>query len=115
VFGFTLVVNNGFVSSTAALVTVNVTDQANDIVTITLVEYRLGQQRLTVNATSSILDGTPVLTLAGFGPNNAGVTMTTTGGGIYTLILTGVPQPASVTVRSSFGGSAISPVTRLRQ
>jgi hypothetical protein len=36
------------------------------------------------------------------------------GGGLYTVILTGVGQPDAVTVTSSFGGTATSPLTRLR-
>jgi len=115
VLGFTLTVSDGLLSSTAALVIVTVSANVNDIVTITVAEYRIGQQRLTVTAASSIVDGTPVLTLLGFGPNNSGVVMPYLGGGIYTLVLTGVPQPANVSVRSSFGGSASSGLTRLRQ
>ena len=113
VLGFTLTVSNGLLSSTATLVTVTVADQA-DVVTITGAEYRTGQQRLIITATSSVLDGTPVLMLQGYGPNNAGAQLITTGGGIYTLTLNGVPQPTTVTVTSTFGGSATSPLTRLR-
>jgi hypothetical protein len=32
-------------------------------------------------------------------------------GGTYTTIVQGVPEPASVTITSSAGGSATSPVT----
>ncbi len=112
--GFTLTVNNGLLSSTPSLVTVTVNAGVNDAVIITLAEYRLAQQRLTINATSNIADGSPVLTLQGYGPNKAGVPMTYTGGGIYTVILTGVAQPDSVIVTSSFGGTATSGLTRLR-
>jgi len=114
VLGFTLTVNNGLLSSTAALVTITVNAAVNDTVVITIAEYRLAQQRLSITATSSIADGTPVLTLVGYGTNKAGVAMTYTGGGIYTVILTGVPQPPTVTVTSSFGGSATSGLTRIR-
>jgi hypothetical protein len=115
VLGFTLTVNNGILSSAAALVTVTVNANVADTINITVAEYRIGQQRLTVNATSSILDGTPVLTLAGYGPNGTGVQMAYQGNGLYILILSGVAQPASVTVNSSFGGTKTSPLTKLRQ
>jgi len=112
--GFTLTVSNGLLTSTPALVTVTVNASVSDTVIITIAEYRLAQQRLTINATSTIADGSPVLTLLGYGPNKAGVPMTYVGGGLYTVILTGVAQPDSVTVSSSFGGTATSGLTRIR-
>ncbi len=115
VLGFTLTVNNGLLNSAAALVTVTVTANVADTINITVAEYRIGQQRLTVNATSSILDGTPVLTLAGYGPNGTGVQMAYQGNGLYILILSGVAQPATVTVNSSFGGTRTSALTKVRQ
>ena len=115
VLGFTLTVNNGVLSSAAALVTVTVNANVADTVNITVAEYRIGQQRLTINATSSILDGTPVLTLAGYGPNGTGVQMAYQGNGLYIIILSGVAQPATVTVNSSFGGTKTSGLTKLRQ
>jgi len=113
--GFTLVVSNGFQNSVAALVTINVTANVADTVIITVAEYRTGQQRLTVSATSSIVDGTPILKLMGFGVNGSGVVMAYQGGGLYTVVLSGVAQPASVTVNSSLGGTATSGLTKLRQ
>ena len=86
-----------------------------DTVNITVAEYRTGNQRLTVNATSSILDGTPVLTLMGYGVNGTGVQMTYQGNGLYLVVLSGVSQPATVTVNSSFGGTRTSALTKLRQ
>ncbi len=115
VLGFTLTVNNGLLNSAAALVTVTVTANVADTVNITIAEYRIGQQRLTVNATSSIVNGTPVLTLAGYGVNGAGVQMAYQGNGLYIVVLTGVAQPATVTVNSSFGGTRTSALTKLRQ
>jgi hypothetical protein len=114
VLGFTLTVSNGLLTSTPALVTVTVNASANDTVIITLAEYRLAQQRLTLTASSTIADGTPALTLQGYGPNGAGVAMTYAGGGLYTVTLSGVAQPNAVTVTSSFGGSATSGLTRIR-
>ena len=96
-------------------VTVTVNPNVADTVNITVAEYRIGQQRLTVNATSSIVDGTPALTLMGYGVNGAGVQMTYQGNGLYIVILSGVSQPATVTVNSSFGGTRTSALTKLRQ
>jgi len=115
VLGFTLTVNNGLLNSAAALVTVTVNANVADTVNITVAEYRTGQQRLTINATSSILDGTPVLTLMGFGINGTGVPMSYQGNGLYIVVLSGVAQPATVTVNSSFGGTKTSALTKLRQ
>jgi len=112
VLGFTLTVNNGLLSSTPALVTVTVNPNVADTVTITVAEYRVSQQRLTVTASSSVVDGTPVLTLLGFGTN--GVVMPFVGGGLYTVVLSGVAQPATVTVSSSLGGIKTSALTRIR-
>lgn len=111
--GFTLVVNNGVLSSVAALVTVNVT-AGSDTVIITVAEYRIGNQRLTVSATSSVVDGTPILKLMGYGVNGSGVQMSYLGGGLYQVVLNGVAQPATVTVASSLGGTATSGLTKLR-
>ncbi len=112
--GLTLTVSNGILSSIAALVSVTVNTAGPDNVIITVVEYRTVKQRLTVTATSSVTDGGPILTLMGFGPNGTGIQMPFLGGGVYTVILTGVAQPGTVTVNSSLGGSGTSPVTRIR-
>jgi PKD domain len=111
--GFTLVVNNGFVSSVAAITTVTVNTAGPDTIQFTVVEYRIGKQRLTVTASDSITDGTPILSLMGYG-GPSGLVMPFAGGGLYTIILTGVPQPASVTVNSSLGGTATSPILKVR-
>jgi hypothetical protein len=112
--GFTLNVNNGFVTSIPALTTVTVNTAGADILTFTVVEYRFGKTRLTVTCRSSITDGTPVLTLMGYGVNGAGVPMSFLGAGLYSAVLAGVPQPDSVTVNSSLGGTATSPVLTIR-
>jgi len=112
--GFTLTVNNGFLNSVASLVTVTVNTTGADTVAFTAVVYRIGKQRLDVTATSSVTDGTPILTLMGFGVNGTGIPMPFAGGGTYTVILIGVPQPNSVTVNSSLGGTATSPILTLR-
>jgi hypothetical protein len=112
--GFTLTVSNGFVSSVAAITTVTINTAGADTVIITVAEYRTGKARLTVTATSSITDGTPILKLMGYGVNGSGVQMDFLGGGVYTVVLTGVPQPATVRVDSSLGGTQTSPLTRVR-
>jgi hypothetical protein len=112
--GFTLNVSNGFITSIPALTTVTVNTAGADTLVFTVVEYRFGKTRLTVTCTSSITDGTPVLTLMGYGVNGAGVPMQFLGGGVYTAVLTGVPQPDSVTVNSSLGGTATSPLLVIR-
>jgi PKD domain len=112
--GFTLTVNNGFVSSVAAITTVTINTAGADTVVITVAEFRVGKSRLTVTASSSVLDGTPVLSLMGYGVNGTGVPMSFLGGGLYTVVLTGVPQPATVRVDSSLGGTATSPILKVR-
>jgi hypothetical protein len=112
-FKFTLVVTNAAgTQSVPATTTVTVTNPAvaKDIVTIASVEYRKDKQRLTVTASSNNLAAQ--LTLKGY----AGLpdTPLTIQGGVPTAILVGVPQPTTVTVVSNFGGSATSPITRLR-
>jgi hypothetical protein len=86
-----------------------------DIVTITNATYRIGQQRLVLTATSSVISPNVVLTLRPyitrtgtlFTPPNG--TFTNGGGGLYTITLVGVPEPAvppdlPLTVRSNLGG-----------
>jgi hypothetical protein len=107
-------VSNGFVSSVAAITTVTINTAGADTVIITVAEYRTGKSRLTVTATSSITDGTPILKLMGYGVNGSGVEMGFLGGGVYTVVLTGVPQPATVRVDSSLGGTQTSPLTKVR-
>jgi hypothetical protein len=108
---FTVTVSNGSLTSPPTPVTVTVAPPPDDV-KITLVEYRVGQQRVTVNASSSVGNGTPILTLRGAGPS--AVTMTSLGGGLYTALVVGVPQPATVTVTSDLGGSDTSDVTLVR-
>lgn len=120
VLTFQLTVTNASGSSTATTtVTVNPAAPPPDTVTITLVEYRTGKQRLTVSATST--NANAVLTLQPY-VSTTGATVPggilTIQGGVPTIVLVGVPQPAagnSITVTSSFGGSARSGITRLRQ
>jgi len=108
--------NSAGVSSApdTASVTIN---PSPDVVAITNAEYRAGNQRLILTATSSVVSPTVVLTLQPYltttgviyNPATAGNTFTNTGGGIYTLTLVGAPEPAipparPLTATSSAGG-----------
>jgi len=71
-----------------------------------LEQYRINNRRLTLNATSSVVSPNVVLKLqpyvtttgSTYNPDPAaggvGNTFTNTGGGVYTLVLNGVPEPA---------------------
>jgi len=108
-----LVVSDAVRSSVAASVTIGASTTP-DIVRITAVQYQTSAAKLTVTATSSILDGTAVLSLVGYGQGGTDLVMTNLGGGNYTVVVVGVPQPANlVTVNSSAGGTASSFVTQL--
>jgi len=99
-----------------------------DVVTITSAEFRTGKQRLLLTATSSVVSSAVVLTLQPyltingtiFDPGANGVFLNT-GGGLYTLDLVGVQQPAlspaaPLVVKSNLGGvSPPAAVTRIRQ
>jgi hypothetical protein len=122
---FSVVATSGGVSSSPEFTTVTV-NPAADAVTVASVEYRTGKQRLIVNATSSVVSPSVVLTLRPyvtttgtvFDPATLGNVFTNSGGGLYILTLVGAPQPGAgnvITVASSLGGvSAPSPITKLR-
>jgi hypothetical protein len=121
VLAFQLVVTDsaGGISAPAS-VTVTVNPVASDVVGITLVEYRQGKQRLTVNATSTASTAVPpaVLSVQAFdakGVAQGPAQKMILSGGIYSIIEVGVPQPATVKVTSDHGGSAVSGITRLRR
>jgi hypothetical protein len=104
-----------------------------DQVTITNAEYRIGQQRLIIAASSSVISPTvtlsllpyqvltpvPPLNLTTFTPTPGTELLTNIGGGLYTLTLVGAPQPAAgavLQVQSSLGGSSpLHALDRLRQ
>jgi hypothetical protein len=118
---FQLIVRNaGGQVSTADTITVSVNPIVADVVTISLVEYRTGKQRLTVDASSTAQGAVPSaqLTMQAFDANGKpqGVpqAMPFIGGGIYEVILVGAQQPATVRVTSDHGGVATSGITRLR-
>ena len=107
----------GQTTSTTATVTVNMKNAAGqaatpvsttvtvnplpDSVLITATEYRTGKQRLTVNASSSVVSPNVVLTLqpyvtatgTTFDPSQLGAVFTNNGGGVYILVLVGAPGP----------------------
>jgi hypothetical protein len=120
VLTFQLVVTNANgVSSPPAFMTVTVYPVVRDTVTITLVEYRTGKQRLIVNAvTDASPPGVAVLTAQPFDANGNAqgpAQVMTFSLGIYAIDVVGAVLPTTVQVRSNYGGSASSPVTRLRQ
>jgi hypothetical protein len=135
----------GQITSTSVVVTVNAKNAGNvaanpvsttvtvnplpDSVLITATEYRTGKQRLTVNASSTVVSPNVILTLAPyvtatgttFDPAQLGAVFTNNGGGLYILVLVGAPEPAvppatPLVVKSNLGG--VSPphgLDRIRQ
>jgi hypothetical protein len=87
-----------------------------DTVTITNAEYRTGKQRLIITATSNVISPNVILTLQPYATTSPGVTFTPPdgtftngGGGLYTITLVGVPQPAAglvLQVKSNHGGTS---------
>jgi hypothetical protein len=121
VLTFKLTVTNA-AGSSSQNVTVTVTPPS-DTVAISLVEYRTAKQRLTVDATSSTQGVAGVLaaklsmqafdaTGKTIGKPQAMPFNTTLG--LYEVIVVGSVKPASVTVTSSYGGTASSGITLLR-
>jgi hypothetical protein len=126
-------------TSAPEFTTVTVTPPA-DTITITSVEYRIGKQRLIINATSNVVSPTDVLTLQPyltrtgtiFTPSGTTGVFTNNGGGLYILTLVGAQPPACrttatpyatpctilpppIVVKSSLGGTGTSEVTKIRQ
>ncbi len=86
-----------------------------DQVSITNAEYRTGKQRLIITATSSVVSANVILTLQPYRTTTGTTftppdgTFTNGGGGLYTITLVGVPQPAAglvLTVTSNLGGTS---------
>jgi hypothetical protein len=131
ILNFTLNVTRGTETATSTVpVTVTPAVPPTDVVTITSVEYRQLRARLTITATSSIVQASPAgCTVTNILPgcmlaktdtiNPATkkpymAVMSNGGGGTYTVILNGLPLPKLVTVISGNKGSATSGVTVLR-
>jgi hypothetical protein len=109
---FRLGVTNALGSSASA--TTNVTVKPlNDTVTITAATYKTSGSRLAVTARSSVTNGVPVLTLHVPGKSDVVMTYdpTTQTYSVPQYIVN--PIPGSVSVTSSFGGSATSTLTRI--
>jgi len=114
-----------------------------DVVSVTglLEQYRLNSRRLNLNATSSVVSPNvvlklqPYITITGttYNPDPAaggvGNTFTNNGGGVYSLLLNGVPEPAcgnvngnlapcptkSLDVKSNLTGDVQFALTDIRQ
>jgi hypothetical protein len=84
-----------------------------DTLTITNATYSTSKSRLQVTATSSTGNGVPVLTLHVSGHPDTVMTYDPNAK-TYTVDVIVNPIPGSVTVTSSFGGSATSTLTRVR-
>jgi hypothetical protein len=83
-----------------------VIDDVIETITITRATWQASNSRLIVEATTNYPPGSVTLTVAGFG------TMTyNDASGVYRLTANGVPNPGSVTVTSTGGGTAQSTVT----
>jgi hypothetical protein len=80
-----------------------------DTVAVTLAEYRRSRKQLTVRATGS--SAAAVLRVYATATNAYIGTLANAGGGSYTGLFTLSTKPASITVRSSLGGTAVSAVT----
>jgi hypothetical protein len=116
--------NAGGTSSAPGTMTVTITPVPDNI-TITTAQYRLAQQRLNINATSTVVSPNVVLTVQPYlvvdgtiyDPSlTVGATMTNTGAGAYTYTAIGVPEPAvsparPIVVKSNLGGA--SPATAI--
>jgi hypothetical protein len=86
-----------------------------DIVTITAATYKLSGSKLSVTATSSVTNGVPVLTV--HIPGKPDVQMTfDPNAKTYSIVPSVIvnPIPGSITVTSSFGGAASSPLTSIK-
>jgi hypothetical protein len=86
-----------------------------DVIVITNATYKLSGSKLSVTATSSITNGLPVLTL--HIPGKPDVPMTFDPNlKTYSIVPSVITNPirGSVTVTSSFGGAASSPLTAIR-
>jgi hypothetical protein len=110
-------------SSPPGTLTVTV-NPATDNITIALAQYIIARQRLNINANSTVVSPTNVLTVQDYLATDGtifnlaavGNTMTNTGAGAYTFVAIGVPEPAlppaaPIVVKSSLGGT--SPASKI--
>jgi K319-like protein len=110
-FKLTVTDSRGLSGSATTSVTVQ---PIPDKVTIINAVYRISGSRLQVEAGSSVTNGLPVLTLHVPGHPDVVMTFDPTLR-VYNVIGDVVnPMPTTVTVTSSYGGSASSPITRVK-
>jgi hypothetical protein len=130
---FQVVATNSAGVSSAPEFTTATINPVVDTLVITSAVYRTGKQRLDITVTSSVVSPAlnvflqPYVTTTGttYDPDpakgGAGNVFVNGGGGLYTISMVAVPEPAvppaaPLTVKSSLGGvSAPSPLTRIRQ
>ncbi len=123
--------NSANVSSAHEFTSVTINPIA-DNVTVTAAEYRIGKRRLSLTATSNVVSPNVALTLQPYvtttgttyspcpADGGLGCVFTNAGGGLYTLDLVGVPEPAvppatPLVVRSNLGGASPgTALTRIR-
>jgi hypothetical protein len=84
----------------------NVIDDVVENVVIGRATWQAANGRLTVEATTNYPVGSVTLSVAGFGTMAYVPSL-----GLYRLVISGVSNPGNVTVTSTGGGSATSPVT----
>lgn len=126
--------NTGGAVSPTEFTTVTVNPQA-DIVTVTAAQYRISKQRLTINASDSVISPDLVLTLQPYlttagttykpclADGGVGCIFTNQGSGLYLLDIVGAPEPAvppatPMSITSNIpGGGTPSPfgLTSIRQ
>ncbi len=102
----TVTATNSAGAISAPMFTTVCIDPLPDRVTIQVSDYRINNKRLIVNATSTVVSANVVLTMqpyvtitgTTYNPDPAaggvGNVFTNLGGGLYSLTLNGVPQPA---------------------
>jgi hypothetical protein len=106
VINITVTATNSAGATSAPMFTTVCIDPLLDRVTIQVSDYRINNKRLIVNATSTVVSANVVLTMrpyvtitgTTYNPDPAaggvGNVFTNLGGGLYSLTLNGVPQPA---------------------
>jgi hypothetical protein len=143
VINLTITATNSIGVVSAPVLTTVTVKPLVDVVSVTglLEQYRLNSRRLNLNATSSVVSANvvlklqPYITITGttYNPDPAaggvGNTFTNNGGGVYSLLLNGVPEPAcgnvngnlapcptkSLDVKSNLTGDVQFALTDIRQ
>jgi hypothetical protein len=113
VLSFSLAVGDALGLSGTAITNVTV-QPLQDTISISQAGYSNSKNQLQVTAASNITTGAPVLTLHVTGQPDAVMTFDPTLKQYTAVESFGNPVPTSISVTSSFGGSATSAVTKLR-